>query len=80
MRNFPDAAGRFAKDICHRLRPAVFWHHGPVINKKKREEYKQKLDDIVKSKKEDTPIKEIKKEVPIKEHIETYKYVFPTDE
>ena len=49
-----------------------------ITNKKKREEYKQELDEIVKSKKEDTPIKEIKKEVPVK--IETYKYVFPTEE
>ena len=45
------------------------------INKMKREEYKQKLDEIVTSKKEDKPIK---KEVPVK--IETYKYVFPADE
>ena len=42
------------------------------INKKKRQEYKQKLDEIVTSKKEDIPIKkevsikEIKKEVPVK--------------
>ena len=34
------------------------------INKKKRQEYKQKLDEIVTSKKEDIPIK---KEVPLKE-------------
>ena len=35
-----------------------------IINKKKRQEYKQKLDEIVTSKKEDIPIK---KEVPAKE-------------
>ena len=34
------------------------------INKKKRQENKQKLDEIVTSKKQDTPIK---KEIPAKE-------------